>query len=313
MEESTGIDVTLSIVNTNNGALLKRFLDSIENSVKRVRYEIIVVDNASNDGSAEMLAAGYPAVKVIRNASREGYGACHNRAIETAAGEYVLILNEDMEMVNDAVDRMVEKAREIDGLGVMGCRLLNPDGSLQHSCFRFRNLVQELFEAVFPYNIMFKESRLRSKMYDWNHDTQRDVDIVLGCCMLIPSRVIAAVGVFDPGFFVYSEEDDFCRRVRDKGLRVVFTPDAEIVHLGGQTSRHMSLKMHRVQLRSKTRYFHKHHGTVAAAAFRGIVGLGAVIRLAGWGGLYLLRGGGDSEGGLRESWASFKFALNANG
>jgi len=316
MKEYVGpeIDVTLSIVNTNNGPLLKRFLDTIKDTTRKVRYEIIVVDNASNDGSVEMLASQYPDVRVIRNASREGYGSCHNRAIEVSRGEYILVLNEDMEMVNDAVDRMIEKAREIDDLGVMGCRLLNPDSSLQHSCFKFRSLTQELFEAVFPYTLVFKNSRMRSKMFYWNHDVQRDVDIVLGCCMLIPRRVIAAIGMFDPSFFVYSEEDDFCKRARAKGFRVVFTPDAAIIHVGGQTSRHMSLKMHLVQLSSKTRYFRKHHGMIASVFFRVIVGIGAIVRLTGWGGLYLLKKGGsnDSKSRLRESWASLKFALNSN-
>jgi GT2 family glycosyltransferase len=286
-ENHKQFDVTLSIVSTNNRDLLRRFLSSIDATVKNTAYEIIVVDNASNDGTIEMLAQDYPNVKVIKNLNREGYGNCHNHAIKIASGDYVLILNEDMEMVNHAVEIMLKKAKEIDNLGVLGCRILNPDMSLQHSCFKFPTLLQELFEALFPYSAIFPKSRVRSKMYYWDHDTQSDVDIVLGCCMLIPRKVIDMVGMFDPSFFIYSEEHDLCKRTRDKGLRVVFTPDAEMIHLGGQTSKHMSLKMALIQLDSRIRYFYKHHGVLESWVFRAILGIAISIRLVGWAAIYL--------------------------
>jgi GT2 family glycosyltransferase len=244
------VDVTLSIVSTNNRDLLRQFLRTIEATVKEVSYEVIVVDNASTDGTSEMLTNEYPYIKVIKNSQREGYGNCHNHAINMAKGEYILVLNEDMEMVNDAVDNMVRKAKEIDNLGVLGCRILNPNGSLQHSCFNFPTLAQELFEALFPYTVVFPDSPIRRKMYYWQHDTEREVDIVLGCCMLIPKKAIDKVGIFDPSFFIYSEEDDLCKRMKDNDLRVVFTPEAEMIHFGGQTSKHMSLKMALIQLDS---------------------------------------------------------------
>jgi GT2 family glycosyltransferase len=276
------VDVTLSIVSTNNRDLLRQFLNSINATVRKTTYEIIVVDNASTDGTFEMLDREYPKVKVIKNSHREGYGNCHNHAIKEAVGEYVLVLNEDMEMVGDAVDRMVMKAREIDNLGVLGCKILNPDMSLQHSCFKFPTLSQELFEALFPYSVIFSESHVRRKMYYWCHDTQRDVDVVLGCCMLIPRKAIDVVGIFDPSFFIYSEEDDLCKRMHDMGLRVVFTPEAEMIHFGGQTSKHMSLKMAIIQLDSRIRYFYKHRGILASLIFRAILGIAIGLRLAGW-------------------------------
>ena len=102
------------------------------------------------------------------------------------------------------------------------------------------------------------ECRLRSKMYEWGHDEARDVDVVVGCCMLAPRHVLEQVGRFDPAFFVYSEEHDLCKRVHDAGLRVVFTPHAEMIHFGGQTSKRMSLRMALVQLDSRTRFFRNH-------------------------------------------------------
>lgn len=283
------IELTISIVNTNNRTLLARCLDTIATSVGDVRHEVIVVDNASTDGSVEMLRACYPLVQVIENQARDGYGRSHNRAIRVARGEHVLILNEDMEMIGDAVARMVHIARAIPNLGVLGCRILNPDGSLQHSCFRDPTLRGELFEALLPYTLAFPRSRMRSKMYWWPHDARREVDIVVGCCMLVPRSVLSTVGMFDPDFFIYSEEHDYCRRVRNRGLRVVFTPDAEMIHFGGQTTRRMSQRMALVQLDSRIRYFRKHRGPMPTLLFRAILLLSAAVRLAGWSAVYLVR------------------------
>jgi GT2 family glycosyltransferase len=305
------VHITLSIVNTDNRDLLKRCLDTIETSAGHLSHEIIVVDNASTDGSPELVRRDYPRVKLIENRQRDGYGRSHNRAIREARGEYVLILNEDMEMIGPAVQRMVAIARRIPNLGVLGCRILNPDRSLQHSCFREPTLRGELFEALLPYTAAFRRSPARSKMYDWAHDKQQEVDVVVGCCMLLPRAVIERVGMFDPQFFIYSEEHDLCRRVRARGLKVMFTPHAEMIHFGGRTTKRMSLRMALVQLDSRIRYFRKHHGRVAAALFRAILVLGATIRLAGWAGLYLSgrRRDGQVAEKLSEHAASVKFVL----
>ena len=214
---SATCDVTLSIVNSNNRELLRRCLETVVQTVKQVRYEVIVVDNASDDGSADMVGASFPHVKLIRNATRLGYGASHNRAIQQARGRFVLILNEDMEILEGAVDTMVREADGTPDLGALGCRILNPDRTLQHSCFNFPTLTQALFEAIFPYTLIFPNSRIRSKMFWWRHDEPREVDIVVGCCMLVPKAVIDRIGAFDPTFFVYSEEHDWCRRMKNAG------------------------------------------------------------------------------------------------
>jgi GT2 family glycosyltransferase len=305
----TTCDVTLSIVNTNNRELLQKCLETIAATLKRTTYEIIVVDNASEDGSAEMVATSFPTARLIRNPTRQGYGASHNRAVAQARGRYVLVLNEDMEMLPNAVDAMVEEADSIPELGALGCRILNPDRSLQHSCFRFPTLAQELFEAAFPYTLIFPTSGVRSKMYGWPHHERRDVDIVVGCCMLVPRSVIDRIGAFDPAYFVYSEEHDWCKRMKNAGLRVAFTPNAEMIHYGGQTSKRMSLRMALVQLESRTRYFSKHHGALSALALRVIMAFGASLRAAGWGARLLLSRSAEGVASTKfnEYWASLKF------
>ena len=153
---SVAVSLTLSIVNTSNRELLRDCLQSIRDTVRQTSHEVIVVDNASDDGSTDMVEREFPTCRLIRLTQREGYGASHNHAIAVAAGKYVLILNEDMEMLPGAIDTMVAKAEAIPDLGVLGCRILNADRSLQHSCFRFPYVGQELFEALFPYTLMLQ-------------------------------------------------------------------------------------------------------------------------------------------------------------
>ena len=302
-------DVTLTIVNTENRDLLDGCLRTINETVGQASYEVIVVDNASTDGSVEMVERKYPQVTLIRNDNRLGYGESHNKAICRARGRYVLVLNEDMEIHQGAVDRMIVEADRIPDLGAMGCRLLNPDGSLQHSCFRFPTLGTELFEAVFPYTVLFSHSRLRSKMYWWGHSEMRQVDIVVGCCMLVRRKTIEEVGAFDPAFFVYSEEHDWCKRLAGAGLRNFFLPDAEMVHFGGQTSKRMSLRMALVQLDSRTKYFLKHHGVIRTWMLRAILLASAGLRVVGWSAYLLVRGRSDKGAiaKLQEYWSSLKF------
>jgi len=305
------IDLSVSIVNTNNRALLERCLDTIATSICDIPHEIIVVDNASTDGSLDLLRSKYASVITIANETRDGYGRSHNRAIQAARGKYVLILNEDMEMLGDAVAQMYRIAQSIPDLGVLGCRILNPDRSLQHSCFKDPTLLSELFEALFPYTLAFRQSPLRSKMHYWPHDAARDVDIVLGCCMLVPRSVFQEIGAFDPDFYIYSEEHDFCKRARNRGFRVFFTPVAEMIHFGGQTTKRMSLAMALIQVESRLRYFRKHRGRLTAFVFRAILVLGAGVRLTGWAILFVSRHRRDRSVSerLSEYLASLRFAL----
>lgn len=238
-------DLSISIVNTNNCSLLRDCLKSIYENTHISTFEVIVIDNCSTDGSINMIRTEYPNVKLITNTSREGYGYSHNRGIAAATGSYVLIFNEDMIVQPNAIDIMVDKIKADPTIGAMGCKLLNLDRSLQHSCHRFPSLRREIFDILFPSTVVFRNSKRRTQMYYWDHNEEADVDIIMGSCMLIPKKVFNEVGLFDTQFFVYSEEFDLCRRIRNRGYRIVFTPYAEIVHLGGQTSKTMSLRSYK--------------------------------------------------------------------
>ncbi len=277
------IELTISIVNTNNKKLLESCLESIYKNTRIANYEIIVVDNYSTDDSIGMIRKYYPKVKVILNDSRRGYGYSHNRAFAISKGNYFLILNEDMIIKEKSIDKMLEIIIQNKGIGALGCKLLNPDETLQHSCSNFPTLLQAFFENMIPYNFAMTKNRLRRHLFYWDHNQERDVDIIMGSCMLIPRKVIDEIGLFDEIFYIYSEEDDLCKRINEAGWRVYFTPEAEIIHYGGQaTTKIMPIKTRIYQLDSKIKYFKKHHGNISALILKIEYMMGFKIRIIGW-------------------------------
>ena len=268
-------DLSISIVNTNNRDMLKSCLQSLYDTVKNVDFEIIVADNCSTDGSIEMIEKHFPSVKVVPINPRNGYGYCHNRCYEKSNGNYFFVLNEDMIFYPNTINNMIEKMKNDQKIGALGCKLFNPDGSLQFSCSLFPTLRSQVIDNIFP-NISFWEKWLRNKfikrgkrygsreILGWNHDSDREVDVISGCCMLIPREVIKKIGLFDERFYMYSDEVDLCKRIKDNGWKVQFTPDGQIIHYIAFTTKKTSERMYVIRLESICKYFYKHHGKLQA-------------------------------------------------
>lgn len=277
------MDLSVSIVNTNNRSLLELCLESIYQTTRQTSFEILVVENCSTDGSAEMVRARFPAVQVIENEARLGYSASHNRALRRCQGRYLLVLNEDMRVLPGALDSMVAFMDCHPDAGMLGCRLLNPDGSLQPSCRAFPNVWIIFFRSVyldklFPRNRWFGADYLGH----WGHDTVREVDVIKGCCMFVRREVVDQVGLLDERFFIYYEETDWCYRARQQGWKICFTPDAEIIHYGEQTTSRQTPRMTLIQRQSLLKYFRKYHGRAAAFCVRLLSILETGSRLAYW-------------------------------
>ena len=303
---SADCDVTLSIANTNNRELLRRCLETVVQTVKQVRYEVIVVDNASDDGSADMVVRLISAGEADLECHATGLWCLPQSSHRAGSGS----LRADPQRGHGDPRRRggYHGARSRQDAGPRRARMphIDPDRTLQHSCFNFPTLTSELFEAIFPYTLIFPNSRIRSRMYWWRHDEPRDVDIVV-CCMLVPKAVIDRIGAFDPTFFVYSEEHDWCRRMNNAEL-VKFIPNAEMIHYGGQTSKRMSLHMALVKLDSQTKFFKKHHGSAQTLALRTIIAFGAAARTLGWG-VLMIRGRSRETANAKftKNWSSLKF------
>ena len=215
-----------------------------------------------------MVREAFPQVRLIANPDNRGFPAANNQGIEVSRGRYVLLLNPDTEVVGDALVTMVAFADAHTDVGVVGPQLLNPDGSVQSSRRRFPTLATAFFESTWlqPY----ASRRLLERYYvlDRPDDEVQEVDWVTGAALMARREAIEQVGPLDEGFFMYSEELDWCRRFKEAGWRVVYLPTAHIIHHVGKSSEQVLPARHIHFQTSKVRYFRKYHGPVAAELLR---------------------------------------------
>ena len=262
------MDVSVIVVSWNVWSWLAPCLRSIRQALGRLEGEIIVVDNASTDGTPERVREAFPEVRLLINPANRGFPAANNQGMAVARGRYFFLLNPDTIVLDQAIEELVTFADAHPDVGVVGPQLLNPDGSVQSSRRRFPTFWTALFESTWwqpwaPRSILAHYYVLDRP----DHEIQ-EVDWVTGAAMLVRREVVERVGPMDEGFFMYAEELDWCRRIRQAGWRVFYYPPAKVIHYGGRSSDQVPALQHLAFQRSKIRYFRKHHGTWAAAALR---------------------------------------------
>ncbi|HEY74205.1 MAG: hypothetical protein B6I35_11445 [Anaerolineaceae bacterium 4572_32.2] len=262
------LDLSVVIVNWNVRDLLRRCLLSILASSQTRKFEIIVVDNASTDGSVEMVRAELPAVHLIANTENRGFPAANNQGLAIARGRYVLLLNPDTEIVGDALATMVAFADAHPDVGMIGPQLLYADGSVQSSRRRFPTLATGFLESTWLERYASRRLLERYEFLDQPDDVVQDVDWLYGAALMARREAVEQVGPMDEGYFMYSEELDWCRRFRDTGWRVVYLPAAQIVHHEGKSSEQVVAARHIHFQTSKVRYFRKYHGRVVGEVLR---------------------------------------------
>jgi len=261
-------DLSIVIVSWNVCDLLRQCLRSILANLQACELEIIVVDNASGDDSVEMVRAEFPAVRLIANDQNRGFPAANNQGIAIAQGRYVFLLNPDTEVVDDALATMIAFADERPDVGVIGPQLLNPDGSVQSSRRRLPTLATAVFESTWLTPYAPRSVLRRYRMLDTPDEMTQDADWVDGAALMARRRAIEQIGPLDEGFFMYSEELDWCRRFGEGGWRVVYLPDARIIHHRGKSSEQVAAASHVHFQTSKVRYFGKYHGRFVAEMLR---------------------------------------------
>lgn len=229
--------VSVCIVTWNCRSLVVECLESFFFQPQGTQFEVIVVDNASTDGTPEAVAEAFPQVKLIRNVENRGFAAANNQALREAHGDYLFLLNPDTVLPPDALGELVRVADAFPQAGAIGPRLLNPDGSLQYSCRRWPSVKAALFRntlfgRLFPGEPWTKEYL----MMDWAHDEVREVDWISGAAMFLRRQAVEQVGLLDEAFFWGSEDVDYCRRLRQAGWKVLYSPQPAIIHrIGGST------------------------------------------------------------------------------
>lgn len=252
-------DLSIIIVSWNVKALLADCLRSVAAGSGEIAVETIVVDGASADGSADMVAQQFPWVKLIACDQNVGFPRGNNIGMEQAAGRHILLLNPDTELVGDALKVLVAYLDQHAEVGGVGPMLLNPDGSVQSSRRRFPTLMTGLLESTWLAPLGPGVMR-RYYAQDLPDDVEADIDWVVGACLMVPRQVAAQVGGMDEAYFMYSEELDWCRRIKDAGWKVRYLPAAQVVHHEGKSSEQAVTARHINFQRAKLRYFYKYHG-----------------------------------------------------
>ena len=275
--------LSIAIPSWNTRELLDQCLDSVYRSSAGLDLETIVVDNASSDGSADMVAAKYQQSKLIRNNINVGFAGACNLAFKRSAGRYFLLLNSDTIILDGALRAMVDFMDGHTDAGAAGCRLLNRDGSLQRSCSRFPDLLTELFDALYLSKLFPKSTVFGCyAMSYWDFDEVREVDFAGGSCLMLRREAIKEVGLLDESFFMYAEEADLCYRMWQHDWAVYFFPGAQVIHLGGESSKRYGSDMLLNLYMSRNKFIRKHRGKTAAAVHRSIIGFGALCRLCAY-------------------------------
>lgn len=252
--------LSIVIVNWNTRDLLVAAVGSILDHGPACEFEIIVVDNASTDGSADVLASTYPSAILIRNDPNEGYARGNNIGIGAATGRFVLLLNPDVVAPAGALDRAVAYMESHADVGAIGARLVGPDGALQRSVRGFPTPFSVACEAL-GLSRMFPRSRaLASYRMGWfTYDEECDVDQPMGTFLLIRREALDAVGVMDERFPIFFNDVDWCFRAKRAGFRIVFVPGVTIVHYGGAGTRQVAPKMAWESRRGLLAYYRKHY------------------------------------------------------
>lgn len=239
------VDLSIIIVNWNGEKFLPDCLRSIAENPPNVAYEVVVIDNASSDGSVEWLrSAEVKAIfplgnfKLIESQENLGFGRANNLVIDQTNSTFVFLLNPDTIVKPNAIDRLLETLRSDNKIGAVAPKLMNPDGTLQPSVWYFPPTpLKILFENFRLYRLL--PANLRAKMLlfsHWKHNSQRTVPIVWGAAILFDGIVLRRLKGFDPEFRMYGEDMDICIRLSELGYKLEFVPAAEIVHLGGASS-----------------------------------------------------------------------------
>lgn len=275
------IDLSIIIVNWNTRALLVACLETVYQEIETLRgqgiqVETLVVDNASRDDSVAVVREQFPWVTLMVNDENRGFPGANNQAIRVCQGCYVLLLNSDTEVYPGAFGTLIQFMEQTPQAGAVGARLLNTDGSLQESCYPVPTLFRELWrmfhlDRLYPFGVY--------EMMKWNIECPRQVDVLLGACILLRREVLDTVGLMDESYFMYSEEVDLCYRVGQGGWSLHWVPTAQILHHGGQSTKQVATEMFIRLYQSKLQFMRKHYGRFAAAVYKIILSSATLARL----------------------------------
>lgn len=270
------IKLSIILVSWNTRDLLADCLTSVYAYPPQDVFEVLVVDNASSDGSAAMVKAQFPQVRLIESEKNVGFAQGNNLAVPLCQGEYVLLLNPDTVVKPEALQELVRFMDAHPEAGAAGSRLLNPDESLQPSCHPAPTLSRELWR-LFHLDVLRPYGAYH--MSKWDMGQPREVDVIQGASFMLRKTALDKIGFLDGRYFMYSEEVDLCYRLQKAGWKLFYVPASRVIHYGGQSTKLVAADMFLQLYLGKLTYFRKHYGRLAGIGYKLILLLASLSRL----------------------------------
>jgi GT2 family glycosyltransferase len=280
--------VSVVIVVWNAKKYVLECLESLREWCQSAYAEVIVVDNASSDGTPELIEQRFPEFKLIRNPENFGFAKANNIGIAQSTGSYVCLVNSDVKFTEDCITPMVKYMNANPGVAMLGPKMLAADGIVRRSTMRFPTVWSTFCHAL-GLDVIFKKSRVFGGwlMADFDHMRTMPVQVLNGWFVVVRRSAMEQVGLLDAQFFMYGEDMDWCKRFHEAGHNIVFFAGAEAIHYGGGSSSSAPIQFYLEQCRANWRYWRKHHGIMAQIGFLGCFGIHHCVRLVSSGLVYL--------------------------
>ncbi len=255
------MNVSNIIVNYNNSALLNDCIDLIHKTVKGIKHEIIVVNNSALDDGIKAVKQNFPKTKLIQNEINVGFAKANNQAAKLAKGDILLFLNPDIVLTGGAVTNMLTYLKSHKEIGVLGPKILNMDETLQYSCRSFPGVWTGLFNRYSFMSGLFPNNRYTKKylLLDFDHNEIKEVDWLSGSCMMISRNIFIKVGLFDENYFIFNEDVDLCKRMKNYGYKTIYYPNSKVYHHITSSNARVSSKVIIERHMGMCYYFKKHH------------------------------------------------------
>lgn len=259
-------ELSIIIVNYKNYELTIKCINSVIENLNRLDYEIIVIDNNSPNDSFEQLQNKFSSnnkVNVIKNNKNIGFGGANNLGVEISNGKYILLLNPDIIIIEDAINKMLKYLKVDNSAGLISGKLLNDDYSIQYSCRRILSFGKFLICRTPISKVINKNLKEKINdfylMKDFAHDEIKEVEWVMGACMLMSREFFIKLGGFSKEYFMYFEDVDLCYKVRMNNKKVIYLPEAQMIHLHRQESTKKISKMTIIHLKSMLKFYYKYY------------------------------------------------------
>jgi GT2 family glycosyltransferase len=304
--------ISIVIVTWNCKRFLQECLDSLVDYRRDQQTEIIIVDNASADGTPELVRDSYPEVTLIQSNENLGFTKGNNVGIRRASGEYVLLINPDVNVLHGCIDKMLAYMQQNPRIGLLGPRMLGADGKSDRSYMGAPTL-WNLFCRALALDALFPKSKLFGGflMFYFDRNQIAEVDILNGWFWMTRREALDQVGLLDENLFMYGDDLDWSKRFRDAGWKVVYFPEAEAVHYGGGTTARAPIRFSVEMQKANFQYWQKNYGKTSQFMYRSIIALHQLIRLIGYSLSFLnpATNRGDARAKLRRSAACFQWAI----